>query len=424
MNYKEFKLQRLDPISPSFCAVKWLTSSFYLHIGTTSSCHYPTPHLINLDNADQDINQFNNINEKIQQRMLMLEGKYPDDCSNCWNAENSGTDVLSERILDSYEVREYDFTKFKANTTTVPALIIVSFDSLCNFACSYCDDTQSSTWASDLKTNGIYQEIVGDSKLTYQKIQKVELVNDYERVFKLFAKYVASNISKVKYINCIGGEPLISPNFWNFMNVLSQLDTKHLTLYVNTNLSNIERLKTLLSYKDKFKALKIQASAENTGLKGEFVRKGFSWDEFKSNLNFLLENEMPININATLSGIALDGFCDFVNYIQNLPNYKNISLFVNKVRHPNFQSMQSLPIHLRQLYADKFENLDIKNNLRLTEQINSIIHILRNDYQTFDNVPIDVLQQSARYFYKEYSKRHNLNIKKTFSAELADWLLS
>ena len=38
----------------------------------------------------------------------------------------------------------------------------VSFSNACNFACSYCNASFSTTWQTDIKTNGAYQNLTTD----------------------------------------------------------------------------------------------------------------------------------------------------------------------------------------------------------------------------------------------------------------------
>jgi len=46
-NLKTIK-QKLDTISPSFCAAKWTQVTIHLQMGQTHSCHHPGTHLIPL----------------------------------------------------------------------------------------------------------------------------------------------------------------------------------------------------------------------------------------------------------------------------------------------------------------------------------------------------------------------------------------
>ena len=49
MNDLEFKRQKLDTKSESFCAAKWYNATIWLGSGMTTSCHHPLPHKIDLE---------------------------------------------------------------------------------------------------------------------------------------------------------------------------------------------------------------------------------------------------------------------------------------------------------------------------------------------------------------------------------------
>jgi len=427
-NYKQFKIERLDPISPTLCAAKWLMSDFYLHTGSTSSCHLPTPDKIDLDLVEQNINYFNNTKEKIEQRRLMLEGKQPDKCSNCWQVENNNVNAVSERILYSHMFKNYDFTKFNLNIDQIPYQINVSFDILCNFTCSYCDASESTSWRTDLIQNGPYKNIHNDDRKTYQRLGKNESVDNYDYVSDKFFEYVVYCLPKLKKINCLGGEPLISPNFWKFVDKLVLHDTSELTLHVVTNLSNEKNLKKVLKYKNKFKNIEIVASIDNVGTSAEFLRKGLNWAEFEKNIiDILGKNNIDTDLIATLPGIALDKITHFLDwYIQLNQQYPHITLKLFRLRHPNFQAIQALPKELKIKYKLDIEQWIEKNadNIHsiLVEQIKNVITVLNPMIDTYENIDINLLQQDAKVFYKEYAKRHNFNLNLIFSQQLCDWI--
>ena len=58
MNDLEFKKQKLDTKSASFCAAKWYNATIWLGSGMTTSCHHPLPHKIDLE-AIKKKSQFN-----------------------------------------------------------------------------------------------------------------------------------------------------------------------------------------------------------------------------------------------------------------------------------------------------------------------------------------------------------------------------
>lgn len=422
--YKVFKITRLDPLSPTFCAAKWLSADFYLHTGRTSSCHLPVPDKIDLEQAKTNIHYFNNTVEKLEQKAEMLAGNKPDKCSNCWQVE-SVADAVSERIIYSSKFGDYNFSKLDNTAEQAPTTISVSFDTLCNFACSYCDASQSSRWATDLATNGPYKKIYKDPRMTYQRLGKKELVDDYDEVFNLFLQYVDKIKPTLHIVNCLGGEPLISPNFWQFVDHLTQFDCSHIGLSVVTNLSDLENVKRLLSYKEKFRKISITASIENTNTRAEFLRAGLNWNTFKSNLQWLQSQDVEVNLAATCSLVALDGLVDFLEWYINL-NFVGLNIF--RLRHPNFQVMQVLPFEMRVNYNKDILTWIEKNYFKIDtetlEQIRNICYTLNSDYKTYDGVPIELLQTDAKHFYKQYAERNNFKIQDIFSKNLSDWLLN
>ena len=429
-DYKQFKIKRLDPISPTFCAAKWLTSDFYLFNGTTSSCHLPTPDKIDLNLVEQNINYFNNTKEKIEQRRQMLNGHQPNKCSNCWQVENNSVDAISERVLYSQKFSNEDFNKLDLNTDQKPKHISVAFDTLCNFTCSYCDASQSTSWRTDLLVNGPYKGIYNDDRKTYQRIGKTELISDYDKILDKFTEYVIDSLPHLTGISCLGGEPLISPNFWNFLERISKKDVSNISLGLHTNLSYKDNIKKLLQYKTKFKNVEIVASIDNIGDSAEFLRKGLNWKEFEENIIFLLEKkEVKLQLASTLSGISLDKIINFLDWYGNLAQkYPHISLMMFRLRHPNFQSMQVLPVALKIKYKTELTNWIEKNsNLissDLIEQIKNVIITLDTNIDIYENIDINLLQQDAKVFYKEFAKRHNFNLDLIFSRELCDWINS
>ena len=72
--------EKLDTISPSFCAAKWKQVTLHLQTGHNHSCHHPTTHKIPLDEIKNDPSALHNTQFKKEQRKLMLEGKRPAEC--------------------------------------------------------------------------------------------------------------------------------------------------------------------------------------------------------------------------------------------------------------------------------------------------------------------------------------------------------
>ena len=427
--YKKFKVDVLDPISPSFCAAKWLTADFWLHTGVTSSCHLPTPSKIDLDVSAFDISTFNNTAEKLEQKHLMLDGERPDKCSNCWYIEDSNNDAVSHRFIYSekyYKKLKYTINDF--NDQTKPVKIRVAFDTLCNFTCSYCDPSQSTSWLGDVKVHGIYKNIKGDPRYTYQRAGVKDLVDNYDDVYSKFCEYVEYCKDTLTSISTLGGEPLMSPYFWKFVEYLTTIDFKNkVVLDVTTNLSNKKLIERLLNTVDNRFILKFTVSIEAVGKQAEFIRYGLEWDTFVNNLNYIVNNtNSEVVLISTVNNLATDGLVKFLTWYHQLTTQHNnqIRIMMYMVRHPSFQSIQALPQQLKDTYAKELD-FWIKTHIiseELTHYLTGISSILKQELDKFEDVDISTLQESAKAFYQEYAKRRNLDITTTFSEDFANWI--
>ena len=93
--------QKLNDISPSFCAAKWLQVSLHLTNGRTHSCYHPPTHQIDESALVTDPSALHNTQQKYQERKLMLEGQRPSGCEYCWKIEDAGH--VSDRYYRSSE---------------------------------------------------------------------------------------------------------------------------------------------------------------------------------------------------------------------------------------------------------------------------------------------------------------------------------
>src|SRR5574337_257600 len=97
---KDFR-DKINAISPSFCAAKWLQVTMHLHTGYTHSCHHPVPHKVPLDELKENPTALHNTKFKKEQRRKMLLGERPRECDYCWKVEDSDPNAISDRIYKS-----------------------------------------------------------------------------------------------------------------------------------------------------------------------------------------------------------------------------------------------------------------------------------------------------------------------------------
>jgi len=429
--YKKFKIERLDPIGPTFCSAKWLQNNLFIHTGSTSSCCLTTPDKINLDQIKKNVLAIHNTDGKLQNRKEMLEGKQTKECVSCWNIENINSEEITQRTRFSYRYKDKDFTTLDLSNTTVPRSMAITFDSFCNFTCSYCDATQSSSWATDLKVNGPYP-ITADPKKTYQRLGKQDLLSqsDYDFLYSQTLEMISSNLNEIKNINVLGGEPTMSPTFWKFFDWLLTQPVHDIEFRVTTNLSHIKFIDRILESKKIFKDIIIQASIDGYGKKAEFIRHGLDWDVFEKNLMRLLDNNIGIKVEllGTTNILALDGLFNHLEWYSDLYNKfpDQLSHTISIVKWPVFQSITVLPESIRQYYVDNLiqwvekKQFQFDKDKNLLNDISSIITLLQSSVTSAN---IGNLQKDFKTFVIEYAKRRRLDIKYTLDKILSDWIL-
>ena len=167
-----------NPIFPiksqTGCLLKWAWSSLFVYQGTSNSCHR-TQHS---SFPPEMIDTFHNTSEKIKERELMLEGKWPGrGCEYCRNIEEAGG--MSDRLRELQGLVDENFIPKELiadpfATVVTPTMLEVYFSNLCNMTCLYCGPDLSTQWVAE---NNIYGGEIGKQqfKITYFRALQYEV---------------------------------------------------------------------------------------------------------------------------------------------------------------------------------------------------------------------------------------------------------
>jgi organic radical activating enzyme len=435
--------KNLNSISCSFCAAKWYNASLHLGHGFTNSCHLPLPHPIDLEEIKTNPSALHNTKHKKEMRRMMLTGVKPAECSYCWKIEDIGRNNISDRVYKSQIYKEEDIEALKHIPwdQDIPLKTVeVSFDRICQFACSYCNSGYSTAWGKDIKNNGAYQKFKTSSAGAYyadgswsEMYGKYAGDNPYVNAFLEWWPELSQTLEEIRIT---GGEPSQSHNFWAFMETMKKHPSPNLRLAINSNLglnqATLERLVNITHEID-VKEFDIYTSCEAYGEQAEYIRDGLNYDLWRENLVKVIENAniRQVVIMMTINSLCLFSITEFLDDMLKLKKqygtHKPIVDF-NILRWPSFMSPLTLPDDIKYELHGKLSMWWRKHkknpliNMHEGAQIERLIDYIEVVNRGHNTTELDMEMQfhDFKSFYTQYDIRRNKNFQATFP-EIADW---
>lgn len=254
----------------AFCIAPWM----HMHIepdGDVQLCcasnwkHEHQRSLGNLnDSSPEDI--WNN-NQYRMIRKNMIEGKkMPQYCSPCYDRE-AGAINQTERqrynreFASSFNLVDETLEDGTLNTLKLKYLDI-RFNNLCNLKCRTCGPDWSTSWANEM---GIEKPLLYNN--TWKKL--MPYLDELEKVY--FA----------------GGEPLMTPEHYDFLEELTKVNTNIELLYTS-NFSRLElKGRHVLDYWPQFRLVSAIASIDHYGEYASYVRTNSDYNVVIDNLNII-----------------------------------------------------------------------------------------------------------------------------------------
>ena len=443
-SYAEYKERAIDSISPAFCGAKWYNATIWLGNGTTASCHHPPAHKIPLNEVAMNYKAIHNTQYKKLIRKQMLEGKRPKECDYCWKIEDMGKDKISDRVYKSVIYTDEELleakNKFNWNKDVDLKTLEIAFDPNCNFACSYCNSSFSTTWQNDIKKNGPYQNLVSDGAAAFQHdgshampYGKKNAGNPYVEAF--WKWWEAELQYSLRELRVTGGEPTMSQDFWKLMKWWEANKDCEVEFAVNSNLGQKQELvEELIKASHNIKSFHLYTSCESYGKHAEYIRDGLIWEKWIGNVEKMLKegNIQSINCMMTINALCLFSITDFMDEMLRLKReYKTSSpnCSFNILRFPSFQSIVTLPKEIREERANHIEkwinkNYDGGGNFFLDWEKDGMMRLVSyiREIETGHNhtSSLETRERDFKSFYTQYDIRRNKNFLETFP-ELKEW---
>lgn len=414
-DYLFFKKSVLDRISGTFCAAKWYEVTLWLYMGANASCHHNPTH--RNDSVD-DPSLLHNTEQKISERKQMLAGERVAGCQYCWNAEDSG--IISDRIMKSYGYA-WDDQKKTIPLKVNPKKIEVAFSRSCQLACAYCSPTFSSSWANDVTHNGSYNLVTNNR---FNKDIKNKLIpDDDNKYIQAFFDWWPELKKDLMVVRFTGGEPLLHPRFWEFLDNLNQERDYHGDFIVNSNLIHDKGQVTKFIEKTRFlteqgNAVEIHTSCESSLRHAEYTRDGFNGDLWLKNVNEVLSNsDIKITVTTAINNMSVWSFGKYLKMISNLKEKygrDRVTTNFNRVLYPQWHSLAILPKNLRieianelKIVFDGLENLHDPHSVVGFEDLHTYLQTT-NFYDPMYTEK-QVLKDAVN-FYDQFNKRRNKDI--------------
>ena len=293
-------------------------------------------------------------------RQEFLENKKPDVCFRCWNEEDNGKKSLRKRLLDpmtfTSDYKSINDDQFKEGLVECienkdyvsgPKILTIKNGNICNAKCRSCAPIDSSRWIEDAKK---LNSVLGKS--FYHINGEISNWSD-EQLDEIF------NLSKnINRLELFGGEPLYNKSVITLLDrIIESGDSKHITLYINTNGSvNIIDKVPNLKY---FKCVEIGVSLDGYDDKFAYIRHGLDFDTVILNIKkwqmYFLKNNVPFWIDS-ISTVSVLNVYYLPELKERVMKVLPLTPFWNLLIEPEHLSIRNMPEHVKKVVIDKLKN--------------------------------------------------------------------
>lgn len=445
----------LNEKSSSLCLAKWLQVTIHLQNGMTHSCHHPHAHKIPLEEIKEDPGALHNTKFKKEQRKKMLESIRPAECDYCWKIEDSAPDNFSDRTYKSADHWAYPhFQKVLDqpwDQSISPTYVEVSFGNECQFKCAYCSPIVSSGILSEYHKHGHYDVqpyfALDHLKQTNQYPYSKDEYNPYVEAFWKWWPELSKNL---EVFRITGGEPLLNPNTFKFLESIINSPMPNLDVAINSNLNipdsyfnRFLKLASEITSKKLVKHFEIYTSVDTYGEHAEYIRHGLNFNKLIENIETILQTlpETKIVIMCTFNALSVPGFEKFISLLKDLklkyPDHSGIhsrlQLSIPYLRNPMLLAANVLPSNFHS-YIEKSLNLMLRNAVEKDPRTGGDFFVfseyeisqLRRILEWLKNSPLNEgkswhFQKHFYSFFKQYDQRKGTSLLKTFP-ELTDFI--
>jgi len=281
-------------------------------------------------------------------RRQFLNGEKPAACWKCFDRDaHEGTSLRQQSNRDFPDwiktVAEADDRLSCAPKS--PATLDLRFSNLCNFKCRSCWHGSSSKWFADGQAIGVTAGATAEIR-SFANADEVET-------------QLTPYLDGLEDIYFAGGEPSMMIEHYRLLQMLIKHKRTDVSIRYNLNMSMKQfQGQSLFDLWNQFDTIKIQASIDAIGKRGELMRHGFDWADYVDNIRELRARcpHIELSFGTTVSAfniLSLPELCEAVQQEFEMPPS---AIGFHSLQEPGFYRTQILPRAMKKKASDKIES--------------------------------------------------------------------
>lgn len=337
--------------SKTFCIYPWIHVHAY-PTGEAYPCCHAEMGVGQIGNCrTHSLDQIWNSDKQKQLRVDMVSETTNTACNRCYEQEKSGffSGRQSANKHHGHHIGRVHQTQHNGYLEQFEMTYWdIRFSNLCNLKCRSCGHIFSSQWYQDQAklAGGDWRD--RNTVLNYAGRTELDMWEQLE-----------PHLDYVEQIYFAGGEPLLMEEHYNILAELVKRRRFDVRLIYNTNFTHTElKGKSVFEYWKLFNSVAVGASLDDSGARGEYIRKGTDWTVVEQNRLNMQQvcPEVDFYISPTLSIMNAWHLPDFHRDWVERGLIRAQDLNVNILQDPVHYRIDIAPEEYKQRLATKYLN--------------------------------------------------------------------
>lgn len=315
---------------------------------------------------DQSLEQAWNNDTMRRIRKQVLNDERPPECEPCFSLEDQGVESLRQRhikgVIPEARINLYPDALDKLDQDyfmpfEIPTMELKT-NNLCNLKCRMCHPLDSTSWNDwneveefYVKEGNFLPKVIND--LGLKKKPFIDSFADKDH----FWENLERNAPYFRRVEFAGGEPLMDPNHYKILDLLSKygenIEIKYAT---NGTQLGIKGGRNVWDYWPKFKSIAVNVSIDGVEEVYEHIRGNSSWNTVVENIKEM--QKLP-NISRIVGActVQVGNVMHLENICKTFLNELGIVFYTHRVEYPRCLSAQVIPQELKLEVIDTLERL-------------------------------------------------------------------